>query len=141
MSACCPSACRASSYCISHTYPTYPTLVKSVHVRESHLHKGGTAKASTAFQNQVVAVVRETALARTRLGKISAVYVHDVGPHVVANVATKMYENATTAFEAALFFSMIQLISSFVKSLVSPVFSWPKHCCRPPNSRQSMPWW
>ena len=43
---------------------------------------GGTAKASTMLQNQLVAVDSDTALARIRDGKISAGYVHEQGPHV-----------------------------------------------------------
>lgn len=65
--------------------------------------KGGTAKASTQFQNQFVAVVKLTALARILLGKISAGYVQLTGPQVVAKVATNKYEQATMAEETGRF--------------------------------------
>lgn len=38
----------------------------------SDLHRGGTAKARIMFQNQLVEVDKETALARILLGNISA---------------------------------------------------------------------
>lgn len=50
---------------------------------------GGTAKASTQFHAQFDAVARDTALARIWDGKISAGYVQEVGPQVVAKLATK----------------------------------------------------
>jgi len=78
-----------------------------------NLRRGGTAKASTMLQNQFVAVESETALALILLGKISAGYVQDVGPHVVAKVATNKYEHATTALETAGFPLTIQLMSLF----------------------------
>lgn len=49
---------------------------------------GGTAKASTQFQNQFDAVDSETALARMRVGYISDGYVQLTGPIVVAKTDT-----------------------------------------------------
>ena len=76
---------------------------------------GGTAKASAVLNAQFEAVETETALARTLythsakkkkkmgffsyfMGKISAGYVHDVGPTVMAKLHTNMYENTMMAF-------------------------------------------
>ncbi len=64
--------------------------------------KGGTAKASTQFQNQFEAVAKDTAFARILVGKISDGYVQEVGPHVVAKVQTKRYVIATMALETDL---------------------------------------
>lgn len=64
--------------------------------------RGGTAKARMQFQVQLLAVARDTAFARTLAGKISDGYVHEVGPQVVAKVATKRYEQATMPLETAL---------------------------------------
>ncbi len=50
--------------------------------------KGGTANARAVLKNQLVEVASDTALARTFEGKISAGYVHETGPQVVAKVAT-----------------------------------------------------
>lgn len=63
------------------------------------------------FQNQFDAVDSETALARTLLGNISAGYVQDVGPQVVANVATNRYEAATIPLDADGLSFTIQVIS------------------------------
>jgi hypothetical protein len=61
---------------------------------------GGTPKASAIFHVQFEAVASDTAFARTLAGKISEGYVQDVGPQVVAKVATNKYEQATTPFDA-----------------------------------------
>jgi len=53
---------------------------------------GGTAHASAKLNAQLVAVASETALPRTRMGKISAGYVHETGPIVTANEQTNRYE-------------------------------------------------
>jgi hypothetical protein len=50
---------------------------------------GGAAHASAKLNNQFVAVESETALERTRMGKISAGYVQDAGPIVMAKEETK----------------------------------------------------
>ena len=47
---------------------------------------GGTAQASPKLNNQFDAVDKEIALARTRMGKISAGYVHETGPMVIAKL-------------------------------------------------------
>jgi len=49
---------------------------------------GGTAHASPKLNNQFDAVDKEIALARTRIGKISAGYVHETGPMVIAKLGT-----------------------------------------------------
>lgn len=77
------------------------------------------------FQNQLVAVLRDTAFARILDGKISAEYAQDVGPQVVAKVATKRYEKATMAHEAEWFSSMTQLMFSLDLSFVRSVFNLP----------------
>lgn len=52
-----------------------------IYIRQLMFHiRGGTAKARAQFQPQFEAVASETALARIWDGKISAGYVHDVGP-------------------------------------------------------------
>ena len=53
------------------------------------LRRGGTAKAKTQFQAQLEAVERDTAMARTLLGKTSAGIVQETGPQEIAKVATK----------------------------------------------------
>lgn len=77
---------------------------------------GGTANASAVLNAQFDAVETDTALARTLketegqhyaggercgatyfMGKISAGYVHDVGPMVMAKLHTKKYENTMIA--------------------------------------------
>lgn len=77
------------------------------------------------LKSQLVAVLRDTALARILDGKISAGYVHDVGPHVVEKVATKRYEQATMAQEAWRFCATIHVVSLFCTVLVSGVFGRP----------------
>jgi hypothetical protein len=77
------------------------------------------------FQNQLAAVESETALARIVLGKISAGYVHDTGPQVVANVATKRYEQATMADETGRLLKTSQVMSPLSGVLVSAVLGWP----------------
>jgi len=49
---------------------------------------GGTAKARAQFHAQLEAVERATALARTLCGKTSEGMVQEMGPQVVAKVAT-----------------------------------------------------
>lgn len=96
--------------------------VKIMYIFQLIAHNsGGTAKARIMFQNQFAAVARETALARTLLGKISAGYAHDVGPQVVANVATKRYEAATMPFDTDGLSFTIQVTSL----LPVPSFGWP----------------
>jgi hypothetical protein len=77
------------------------------------------------FQNQLEAVARDTALARILLGKISAGYVHETGPQVVAKVATKRYEHETMAEETGRLLWTIQVMSLFWGVKVSPVLGWP----------------
>lgn len=48
--------------------------------------------------HQFIAVETDTALARTRMGKISAGYVQDTGPIVMAKLQTKRYEQTMTPF-------------------------------------------
>lgn len=50
---------------------------------------GGTAHASAKLKAQFAAVESEIAFARTFMGKISAGYVHETGPMVMANELTK----------------------------------------------------
>jgi hypothetical protein len=69
---------------------------------------GGTPNARMQFQSQLEAVARETALARTLAGKISDGYVHEVGPQVVAKLATKRYEQATMPCETPLWLTIRQ---------------------------------
>jgi len=49
---------------------------------------GGTAHASAKLNTQLVAGESETALPRTRMGKISAGYIHETGPTMTANEET-----------------------------------------------------
>jgi hypothetical protein len=77
------------------------------------------------FQNQLAAVDSDTALARILLGKISAGYVHDTGPHVVAKVATNRYEHDTMAEDTGRFWYTIHVMSLLFGVRVSPVLGWP----------------
>lgn len=77
------------------------------------------------FQNQLEAVASDTALARILLGKISAGYVQDVGPQVVAKVATKRYEQDTIADETGRLFRTIQVMSLLSDVRVSSVLGSP----------------
>lgn len=94
-------------------------------MKVENLRSGGTAKAKMQFQNQFVDVANETAFALILIGKISAGYVHDTGPHVVANVATKRYEQETMADETGLLLFTIQLMSLLFSVSVSSVFGCP----------------
>jgi len=53
------------------------------------LNIGGAAHAKAKLNSQLVAVERDTALERTRMGKISAGYVQEAGPIVMAKEETK----------------------------------------------------
>jgi hypothetical protein len=88
--------------------------------------RGGTAKARMQFHVQLLAVARETAFARTLAGKISEGYVQDVGPQVVAKVATKRYEQATIPLETALwlFGTTHEISLSLVSGLGWPYEAW-----------------
>jgi hypothetical protein len=77
------------------------------------------------FQNQLDAVDSDTALARILLGKISAGYVHDTGPQVVAKVATNRYEHDTMADDTGRLSSTIQVMSLFSGVRVASVLGWP----------------
>ena len=85
---------------------------------------GGTANASAQFMIQFDAVDSDTACARTLRGKISDGIVHEMGPHVVANVATKRYEHAITALACVGRFSSFQVMGCVGSVSGTPYAPW-----------------
>lgn len=77
------------------------------------------------LNSQFAAVHTLTALARIREGNISAGYVHDVGPHVVANVATNRYEHTTIPHDAPRWPTTTQLMSLLSCVAVAAVLGRP----------------
>lgn len=100
-------------------------VAKIMYIFQLMFHSsGGTPNARMQFQSQLAAVARETALARTLTGKISEGYVHEVGPQVVAKLATKRYEQATMAFETLGLSTMRQETFLSGSSQCSPYAAW-----------------
>src|SRR5882762_5441343 len=113
---------------------------------------GGTAHASAKLNTQFVAVATDTAFPRTRIGNISAGYVHETGPMVMAKLVeqslglpapflndtkaylqTKKYEQTIMPLVTLSWPTMTQTLAP----LTSP--QDPKWPCRPPTSINQKP--